>query len=81
LAFAWRAPGETKSESFRVPGEEWREMASYIARRDPISPGEESSISPSETKLPPTTQAQIWGSASNLALVTPKTHSTSLIDT
>ncbi|MCI39917.1 hypothetical protein A2U01_0061149, partial [Trifolium medium] len=26
LDFAGRAPGETKSENFRVPGEIWREM-------------------------------------------------------
>ncbi|MCI21087.1 hypothetical protein A2U01_0042251, partial [Trifolium medium] len=71
---------DTSPESFQVSGEKWRGMASYLAWRRHISPGEESPLSPDYSNFRPATRAQIWGSASNLALASLKTHPTQLID-
>ncbi|MCI80690.1 hypothetical protein A2U01_0101961, partial [Trifolium medium] len=61
---------DTSPESFQVSGEEWRA----------ISPGEESSLSPGETASRLASKPRFWGSASNLALASPKIHPTQLID-
>ncbi|MCI34911.1 hypothetical protein A2U01_0056132, partial [Trifolium medium] len=73
LIFAWRAPSEPRQKVFRL-------LARSGELSRPAAPGEKSSLSPGETNCRPAKQAQIWGSASNSALASPKTHFAQLID-